>query len=82
MGSIRAFMFHDIRDLEDTKYPERYKLKSFLRRNQFEFQISKIMSKYQIISSLDIKKIDLNNNIDYAVLTFDDGLRDHYYVYN
>ena len=44
MGSIRAFMFHDIRDLEDTKYPERYKLKSFLRRNQFEFQISKIMT--------------------------------------
>lgn len=82
MASIRAFMFHDIRNLCDTKYPKRYSLKSFLTKKQFEFQIDKIRNKYQIISSLDIKKIDIKNDTkDYAILTFDDGLKDHYYVY-
>ena len=75
-------MFHDIRNLENTIYPERYNLKSFLNEEQFKFQVNKIRNKYKIVSSLDIKNIDIkNDNNDYALLTFDDGLSDHYNVY-
>lgn len=75
-------MFHDVRNLEDTIYPKRYKLKSFLDENQFKFQIEIIRKKYKIISSSDIKNIDIkNDSADYATLTFDDGLLDHYNVY-
>ena len=45
MGTIRAFMFHDIRNLENTIYPERYNLKSFLNEEQFKFQVDKIRNK-------------------------------------
>ena len=82
MGTIRSFMFHDIRNLENTNYPNRYNLKSFLNEEQFRFQIDKIKNRYKIISSLDVKNIDIkNDSSDYAVLTFDDGLSDHYNVY-
>ena len=82
MGTIRSFMFHDVRNLQNTNYPKRYKLKSFLNEEQFKFQVEKIQNRYRIISSLDIKTIDIkNDNTDYAVLTFDDGLSDHYNVY-
>lgn len=74
-------MFHDIRNLENTKYPKRYKLKSFLNENQFKYQINLIKSRYKIISSLDIKNVDLKSKEEYATLTFDDGLLDHYNVY-
>ena len=79
MSNIRAFMYHDVRDLEDTKFPERYKLKSFLNVKQFENQIDYIKNNYTIIKSSDILDIDLKEEKkDYAILTFDDGLKDHY----
>lgn len=82
MSTIRAFMFHDIRNLEDTNYPKRYNLKSFLNEEQFKYQVNLIKNKYKIISSLDVKNIDIHNDDnDYAVLTFDDGLSDHFKVY-
>lgn len=82
MGTIRAFMFHDIRNLENTNYPKRYNLKSFLNEKQFKYQVNLIKNKYKIISSLDVKNIDIcNDDNDYAVLTFDDGLSDHFNVY-
>lgn len=82
MATIRAFMFHDVRNLEDTKYPKRYSLKSFLNEDQFKFQIEFIRNKYKIISSYDVKKIDFeNDDSNYATLTFDDGLSDHYKVF-
>ena len=83
MSTIRAFMFHDVRDLTQTKFPGRYNLKSFLDKNQFQNQVNFINKKYKIISSLDVPNINLEEgNVDYAVLTFDDGLVDHFYVYN
>jgi hypothetical protein len=82
MGTIRAFMFHDIRNLENTNYPKRYNLKSFLNEEQFKYQVNLIKDKYKIISSLDVKNVDIrNDDNDYAVLTFDDGLSDHFKVY-
>jgi hypothetical protein len=74
-------MFHDIRNPEDTKYSERYNLKSFLNEKQFEHQIDVISSKYKVIRSDELFDIDINGNTDYATLTFDDGLSDHFYVY-
>jgi len=83
MATIRAFMFHDIRDFEDTNFPDRYKLRSFLTKRQFIHQIDLIKSRYHIIKSTDVHNINLNEDRnDYAVLTFDDGLSDHFYVYN
>ena len=82
MSTIRAFMFHDVRDLNQTKFPGRYNLKSFIDKKQFNHQLNFINKKYKIISSLDVPNINLEEgNIDYAVLTFDDGLVDHFYVY-
>ena len=82
MGTLRSFMFHDVRNLENTSYPKRYSLKSFLNENQFKHQINLINKTYKIISSSEIKNIDLKKDkYDYAVLTFDDGLLDHYFVY-
>ena len=75
MSTIRAFMFHDVRDLNQTKFPSRYNLKSFLDKGQFQHQLGIINEKYKIVSSLDLPNIDLSSgNVDYAVLTFDDGL--------
>lgn len=74
-------MFHDVRNLKDTNHPKRYNLKSFLSEDQFKFQINEIKNKYKIISSLDIKNVDRNTDNNYAVLTFDDGLLDHYRVF-
>ena len=82
MSTIRAFMFHDVRDLTETKFPTRYNLKSFLDKTQFLHQLDFINNKYKIISSRDVPHIDLDRgDTDYAVLTFDDGLVDHFYVY-
>mgnify|MGYP003630243692 FL=1 len=75
-------MFHDIRDFSDTNYPERYKLKSFLTRKEFEFQINFIDTHYTIIRSDSVLHVDMDGDEDYAILTFDDGLLDHYYVAN
>ena len=36
---IKAFMFHDIRDHDNTKYIERYKLKSFMTVKEFKNQL-------------------------------------------
>tara|TARA_R100001463_G_scaffold125798_1_gene183316 strand:+ start:927 stop:1751 length:825 start_codon:yes stop_codon:yes gene_type:complete len=54
------------------------KLKSFLTTNQFKKQLGYIIKNYKVISTKDL--ININDNKDYAVLTFDDGLLDHYDV--
>lgn len=81
-ATLRTFMYHDIRNPEDTPFPNRYKLRSFLTEKQFLAQLKYISERYVIISSLDILKIDLKDfKSDLVVLTFDDGLKDHYQVY-
>ncbi len=76
---IKAFMFHDIRDHDNTKYIERYKLKSFMTVKEFKNQLDYLIEEYDIISSSEIPNVK-NNNSKHAILTFDDGLLDHYYV--
>jgi len=71
---ISVFMYHDIRD--DKKYPKRYNLKSFLTVNNFKKNLDFITNQYQVIRPSDIPNVDKDGN--YAILTFDDGLKDHY----
>lgn len=80
MSSLRTFMYHDVRDAKDTKFPERYNLKSFLNLEQFDKQVKFIAENYDIISPHDYKFINFNEDDDhkFAILTFDDGLVDHY----
>lgn len=80
MSKLRAFMYHDIRDLKEKTYEKRYLLKSFLNCNQFEKQVEEIKKNHEIISCSDVLSKELNKSIDYAILTFDDGLKDHYSV--
>ncbi len=71
-------MYHDIRDTKDTPFKSRMTLKSFLGVDQFKRQLSYIKKKYKIISIYDLPNID--DKGDYAILTFDDGLKDHHRV--
>jgi peptidoglycan/xylan/chitin deacetylase (PgdA/CDA1 family) len=79
MHNITSFMFHDVRDCSDDRYIRRYNLKSFLTVRQFTKWIEYITSRYKVISSDQILNIHENNiSGKYAILTFDDGLLDHY----
>lgn len=78
-GRAIAFMFHDVRDCIDEKYKRRYDLKSFLTVSQFEKQIKYIIDRYKVISSKQFFEMNEDEIDDeYAILTFDDGLLDHY----
>ena len=72
-------MYHDIRDHNNTKYLKRYKLKSFITVKEFKNQLEYLTEEFNIISSSEIPNIK-NNNSKHAILTFDDGLLDHYYA--
>jgi len=74
---ISVFMYHDIRD--DKKYPKRYDLKSFLNVNKFKNHLDFIVGNYDVIKTSDIPNV-VNEKDNYAVLTFDDGLKDHYNI--
>lgn len=72
-------MYHDIRDLNNTKFKSRLQLKSFLNVKQFRNQIKYLKQNYTIIDPIDL--LDITNfNKNYAILTFDDGLLDHYNI--
>ena len=76
----KAFMYHDIRDFSNTDYKSRIELKSFLTVDQFKSQLDYLIKNYRIISTNDL--LDSDNVCDdkCAILTFDDGLKDHYEV--
>tara|TARA_R110000796_G_scaffold123761_4_gene238182 strand:- start:4940 stop:5818 length:879 start_codon:yes stop_codon:yes gene_type:complete len=73
-------MYHDIRDFSNTDYKSRIELKSFLTVDQFKSQLDYLIKNYRIISTNDL--LDSDNVCDdkCAILTFDDGLKDHYEV--
>ncbi len=74
-------MYHDVRDLHHTNHPRRYELKSFLRVEEFEAQLDYIQRFYTVVSVAQILAMyrgaaELPSNA--LVMTFDDGLKDHY----
>jgi len=77
---IKAFMYHDIRDFSNTSFKSRMEMKSFLTISQFKYQLDYLIKKYTIISTKDLTNINYKNDKDYAILTFDDGLMDHYEI--
>ena len=74
---IRAFMYHDIRDPRQSPFPRRLTLRSFVSPAQFKCQLKFITENYIVIDPRYLKE-DLKE--DCAILTFDDGLKDHYLV--
>ena len=51
---IKAFTFHDIRNHDNTKYIERYKLKSFMTVDEFKNKLKYLNKEYNIINSSEI----------------------------
>ena len=75
-----AFMYHDIRDFNNINYKSRFELKSFLTVDQFKSQLDYLIKNYRIISTMDLLNKDNISDDKCAILTFDDGLKDHYEV--
>lgn len=74
-------MYHDIRDLHDTAYPRRYELRSFIRKPEFHRHLDILVRDYEIISPHQIREEHFLLDRMCAVLTFDDGLKDHFSVF-
>jgi hypothetical protein len=72
-------MLHDIREFDESFFPERYKLPYFLVPKQFNNIINNLQAQNSNLCSfskkLTISKDNINN--DDTLLTFDDGLKDH-----
>tara|TARA_Y100000593_G_scaffold95015_1_gene198293 strand:- start:37020 stop:37910 length:891 start_codon:yes stop_codon:yes gene_type:complete len=75
-------MYHDIRNHKDSDFGrlfhKRYELKSYITRNKFIKQIDFIKNESDIISTSQFLELDKNDKGNYSILTFDDGLLDHY----
>lgn len=76
---ITTFMYHDIRDSKS--YKKRYDLKSFLKIDEFKKHIDYIVKNYKVIKTKDIVN-NINSDENLAIITFDDGLKDHYDIIN
>lgn len=76
---IKSFMYHDIRDNKNSNFDNRYNLKSFMNINDFKNQLKYLKNNFNIINSSEIQDC-LNSKHDHALLTFDDGLFDHFHV--
>ena len=72
-------MLHDIREFDESFFPERYRLPYFLEPKQFDNIINNLLiRKCNILSFGEELKIYDNNIVkDITMLTFDDGLKDH-----
>lgn len=78
---VQTFMYHDIRDLHETAYPRRYELRSFIRKAEFHRHLDILVRDYEIISPHQIREEHFPLDRTCAVLTFDDGLKDHFSVF-
>jgi len=70
-------MYHDIRDPHRNAFPRRLELRPFVSTAQFKCQLKFITENYRVIEPQYLKE---NLKEDCAILTFDDGLQDHYLV--
>ena len=77
---IKTFNFHDVRNNKNPKFESRYKLRSFLTKEKFKEILNQILRKYSIIKTRDLAEIESIPMGLHAILTFDDGLYDHYWI--
>ena len=76
--SLSVITFHYVREIKNSKYPN---IKG-LEFTEFKDQINYLVKNYEIISPEDLINKDFNSKKKNVILTFDDGLVDHYkYVY-
>jgi peptidoglycan/xylan/chitin deacetylase (PgdA/CDA1 family) len=74
VSALQTFMYHDIRDEPFYPYENRYNLSSFITMKKFKSHLDWIEKNYTVISEY----IDMDwGNDSSAILTFDDGLKDH-----
>lgn len=78
--SPTILMYHDIRDFDRTSFPRRYEGTSFLTPAEFAAQLDYIEERYAVISLVDLVRrlAEGEPTSRLAVLTFDDGLADHF----
>lgn len=78
---INVIMLHDIREKKSDFFFNRYSLPYFLFPEQFDNILKNInSSKGNIIDPKDFISVDFRNLNNSYVLTFDDGLKDHFYA--
>tara|TARA_R100000008_G_scaffold85232_1_gene74664 strand:+ start:1305 stop:2219 length:915 start_codon:yes stop_codon:yes gene_type:complete len=80
---IKSFMYHDIRNHKETDFGKifhrRYNLRNHnFTKDTFIKQIDFIKNTSDIISASEFLELDKNDKGNYSILTFDDGLLDHY----
>jgi len=74
---LTVVMYHYVRDLPNTRYP---KIKA-LRTDQFELQLDHIARTYEVVALADVVQAAQGGPSlpqSACLLTFDDGLADHY----
>jgi methionyl-tRNA formyltransferase len=73
-------MFHDVYKEINIKFEDRYYINGLLSIDSFEKKIKYLKNNYTIISLKDYenKNYDVNDFKKLCILTFDDGLKDHY----
>jgi peptidoglycan/xylan/chitin deacetylase (PgdA/CDA1 family) len=76
---MKVLMLHDIREFDQSFFPERYKLPYFLVPEQFDNIVNNLLAQKSKLLSLSNNLIISAENIsnDITLLTFDDGLKDH-----
>ena len=72
--SLTIIMYHYVRDLRRSRYPEIKGLDISL----FKRQLTRIRSSYKIVSMRDVIEDRQGLPDNAALLTFDDGYADHY----
>lgn len=76
---MNILMLHDIREFDESFFPERYRLPYFLEPKQFDNIINNLLIRKNKLLSFEEELLICEDNIvkDITMLTFDDGLKDH-----
>lgn len=77
MSELTIYMYHHVRDTEKTEFPKIHAIST----QRFKNQVEKIQKEYEIIPLFDVlSAIEGKSTLPKksCVLSFDDGLKDHY----
>lgn len=80
MSYVSFLMYHDVRDPERSRWPKRYTQRSFIGNARLAADLDAIQDHYTVISIREALAGLAGTTAlpaNPAVLTFDDGLRDH-----